>query len=89
MFIIEVEIHAEPIGERFQSKDEAMAELERLAMVPWDEEPNCAPCTGWETCGRRYELIEYDDASHPWREISRKEILSVSASGVQWLSAHE
>ena len=51
MFVIEDEIHAEPSREVFPSRDEAMAELKRLATVPCNEEPNRAPCIGWKTCG--------------------------------------
>ena len=84
MFVIEDENHAEWIGE-YPSREEALAELNRLADVPWDQAPNAAPCTSWATCGRKYELIEYETSETPWRELSRPTALEISASGVRWL----
>src|SRR6185436_11639562 len=67
MWMIEDEAHAEPQGE-FESLDSALAELRRRAGMPWDAAPNVAPCTSWRTCGRRYEVVEFDTAESPWRE---------------------
>ena len=86
MFIIEDEWHAEHIGE-FTNKPEALAELERLAAVPWDEAPNLCPCISWRTCGRRYHIIEYDIAWTPWRRISDEVLLDVSSKGTAWIAA--
>jgi hypothetical protein len=85
MFVIEDESHAEQIGQYFNLA-EAMAELERLAEVSWDEMPNRAPCMSWRTCGRHYELVEYDTSSVMWTEMSRTPVLNVSAEGSNWLS---
>lgn len=82
-FQIEDEAHAEALG-RFESLDEALAELRRLAQIPWNEHPNQAPCTSWRTCGRRYEIVAYDASAHPWREVRRLPALEVNAAGVQW-----
>jgi hypothetical protein len=84
LFVIEDEAHAEPQGE-YASRAEAVAELERRASLPWDEEPNKCPCKSWRTCGRRYEVIEYDASGRPWREVNREPYLEVSASGAKWL----
>ena len=84
MFIIEDERHAEWVGE-YGTREEAVAELQRLSKVPWDQTPNQAPCTGWETCGRSYELVEFDAASTPWRELQRQPALNVSRAGAEWL----
>jgi hypothetical protein len=84
MFIIEDEAHAELQDGEFDNEQEAMAELHRRAAIPWDERPNLAPCTNWQTCGRRYELVEYDESATPWKELSRRPILDVSAEGVRW-----
>ena len=84
MFVIEDEAHAEPQEGLFQTRQQAVAELQRRAAVPWDEEPNRAPCTNWVNCGRRYELVEYDDTVLPWKELSRNLILNISAAGVRW-----
>jgi hypothetical protein len=83
MWMIEDEAHAEPQGE-FDSRDSALAELRRRALVPWDVAPNVAPCTAWQTCGRRYEIVEFDTAQSPWREVQRVHVLDVSADGVKW-----
>lgn len=85
MFAIEDDRHAEQIGQ-FGSRDEALVELKRLASVPWDKEPNVAPCSGWRTCGRSYEIVEHDVSVSPWRELGRVAILDVSAEGVSWTS---
>ncbi len=85
MFVIEDEAHAEPQEGRFQTRQQAIAELRRRAAIPWNEEPNRAPCTNWLNCGRRYELVEYDDTVLPWNELSRNLILDISAAGVRWI----
>ena len=85
MFLIEDELHAEPQGE-FATYEEAVTELRRRAKLPWDEEPNAAPCKSWKTCGRRYEVVEYDTASRPWKELRRTALLEISATGVVWLT---
>ena len=85
-FIIEDERHAERQGE-FQDFDQALAELRHRANIPWDQPPNVAPCTGWRTCGRVYEVIAYDDSQTPWKELSRTLVLRVTASEVTWAVA--
>jgi hypothetical protein len=82
VFVIEDELHAEWQGE-FSSFQQALDELRRRAAVPWNEEPNRAPCVGWEKCGRQYEVIEYDDAADA-REVRRVSVLAVTAAGVKW-----
>jgi hypothetical protein len=85
IFVIDDEAHAELHGE-FSTFQEAVAELERRAEIPWNEPPNIAPCTNWRDCGRRYEIVEYEITELPWKEISRTPMLEVSASGLQWRS---
>jgi hypothetical protein len=85
MFVIEDERHAERQPGEYVSMEMAYAELQRLAHVPWDTMPNKAPCTSWRTCGRTYEIVEYDRLSIPWQELRRVPILDVSASGTIWL----
>jgi hypothetical protein len=80
MFAIEDEAHAELIGD-YANLQDAMAELHRRAAAPWDEAPNLAPCTAWRTCGREYEIVEYDGSG---RELGRTPALKVSAEGAQW-----
>jgi hypothetical protein len=83
--MIEDERHAEPQG-RFASFQQAIDELKRRAAIPWDEDPNRAPCMNWQTCGRSYALIEYDDSVLPWKELRRVAVLEVSEAGVKWSS---
>jgi hypothetical protein len=83
MFIVEDELHAEPQGE-FTDMDGAIAELRRRAQIPWDRDPNRAPCTSWRTCGRAYEVIEYDDSGSSRKEVRRVRVLEIAASGVRW-----
>jgi hypothetical protein len=85
IFLIEDEAHGEQDG-LFPTRQEAIAELERRATIPWDVAPNRAPCTGWLKCGRRYEVVEYDASTLPWREISRKMMLKISAAGSSWIT---
>lgn len=83
MFVIEDEAHADIQGV-FETRQDAMAELQRRASIPWDEAPNVAPCVSWKTCGRRYELVEIDASVTPTNELSRVPVLDVSAEGVRW-----
>ena len=82
-FIIEDANHAELMDE-FSSLAEAVSELRRRAQLPWNEPPNVAPCTNWQTCGRSYEIVEYDDSTTPWKELRRVAALDVSVNGVVW-----
>lgn len=81
-FVIEDEMHADHMG-RFTSRAEALAELERLAALGRDASENQVPC-GNPRCGRRYELLSYDDATRPWRLLRRDSALDVDADGVRW-----
>jgi hypothetical protein len=84
MFVIDDEAHAELQEGRFQTRQQAIVELHRRAAIPWNEEPNRAPCTNWLNCGRRFEFVEYNDTALPWKELSRNLILDISAAGVRW-----
>ena len=57
-FEIYDEAHAESQSDH-DTFESAITELKRMAQIPWDQEPNQAPCTSWKTCGRRYEIIPY------------------------------
>jgi hypothetical protein len=82
-FRIEDEAHDEPHGE-FSRFADALVELRRRAQIAWDSEPNQAPCQNWRHCGRRYEVIEYDETQTPWKELRRELVLEISAAGVKW-----
>ena len=86
VFVIEDDFHAEPLGRKFGTLAEAKTVLRACASAPWDEAPNQAPCTSWRTCGRRWEIREYDDSVTPWRLLRRGAELHVSAAGVEWIS---
>ena len=83
MFIIDDEAHAESQGE-FPTFEAAVAELRRRAAIPWDQPPNMAPCTSWQTCGREYNIIEYDGSSGSHNELRRVRALEISAREVLW-----
>ena len=83
MFVIEDELHAEWQGQYHTRKD-AIHELKRRSEIPWDSDPNQAPCMSWRTCGRKYILLQYDDSLTPAKQIERVLALEISASGVIW-----
>jgi hypothetical protein len=83
IFVIEDQGHAEHRGE-FASLQGAWRELERLSRIPWDQSPNIAPCQSWRTCGRDYEILEYETSSTPWVHAQRHAGLEISAKGVIW-----
>jgi hypothetical protein len=87
-FVIEDNLHGNWIG-RFASFADALAELRSIALIPWGQEPNIAPCAGGETCERDYEIAEYDSSQTPWNELRRDSIVTVSAKGVTWSSEFE
>ena len=84
MFVVEDERHCESTG-TFTTFEDAVDELRRRSHVPWDDEPNRAPCVGWRTCGRTYEIVEYDDSQVPWRQLQRVRVLEISANEVRWV----
>ncbi len=83
IFLIEDEAHGESHGQ-FASYEEALQELKVRAGISWDAEPNKAPCTNWKNCGRRYEIVEFDNSTKPWGQLSRVSVLNISAEGVKW-----
>jgi len=83
--VIVENLHAEHHGE-FPDMAHAVAELKRRAAIPWDQPPNLAPCTSWRTCGRAYELIEYDDSE---KELCRTLALEIRATGITWTLASD
>lgn len=84
VFVIEDEFHAEWQGGHYASLRDALEELKRRAVLPWEEVPNRWPCTSWKTCHRDYNILEYDNSSTPWRELRRLGYLEVSSKGAVW-----
>ena len=82
MFVIEDELHAEWIGE-FPDRESALGRLRELAEIPWDQPPNLPPCMSWRTCGRNYQIYQYDPRD-PERLLGNVLALSISAEGVTW-----
>lgn len=84
VFAVDDDTHSEAMS-KHDTFEEALAEIKRLATLPWDSEPNMAPCANWRNCGRRYDIVEFEMSSNErWRERSRTPILEVNADGVFW-----
>jgi len=83
IFVIEDEVHAETCGE-YPTYENALEHLKELAKISWDKEPNKCPCQSWKTCGRNYEIIEFNNSETPWEEIKRTPLLEVSSKGIVW-----
>ena len=79
-FSIEDEVHSDfgPPPREFANIEDAIQELRRRARIPWNQEPNRAPCTSWRSCKRRWVLL---GESEIWKEPIWVE---VSAAGVKW-----
>src|SRR5215470_6384905 len=80
-FSIVDDVHCETQGRPYPTREDALAELERRATIPWNEAPNRAPCKSWTKCGRQYVIEEYDDTEY---QISRILVLEISAKGIEW-----
>lgn len=79
-FVIEDQSHAEYHWE-FDSFDNALKELKRISLIPWNKKPNRCPCISWETCNRDYEIIEYTNGN----EVDRKEIVEIWSKWIKWI----
>ena len=38
----------------------------------------------WETCGRNYEIVEYEDSATPWAVVRRIPGLVIDSTGLVW-----
>ncbi len=85
MFIIEDTNHAWR-SRHFASLSDAIKELQRLARVPWNEEPNWAPCKQWRTRGPLYQLLEVEYGPPRLKLIRSIEVLRINANEVTWLA---
>jgi hypothetical protein len=84
MFLIEDEIHAEPQKGEYKTFEDAYAVLQKSATILWDEKPNRCPCTNWKDCERKYQIIEYDIRTTPWKVKQRIDVLTISSKGIKW-----
>ena len=82
VFEVRDERHGESRGV-YRTSAEAFAAVSRLAALPWDSPLNRAPCTSWRTCGRHYEILEREPEP-PMQVASRTDVLTMSASGLEW-----
>jgi len=82
MFIIEDEIHAETQEGEYATFEEAAAELQRRASLPWVEPPNRPPCTSWPSCERKYIIIDLATSR-------RIPFLKLSADETNWLQSDD
>jgi hypothetical protein len=82
VFIIEDEIHAETQEGEYATFEEAVAELQRRASLPWDVPPNRPPCMSWRTCERRYIIIDLES-------LHRIPFLRLCADETNWLQSDD
>ena len=68
----------------FDTRAEAIAEVERLESMRWDEVPNRAPCNVWRDCGRKWGIVGLD--AGPSR-VPETPILEITSAGPTWISA--
>ena len=81
-FYVEDEWHCETV-ESYDSYSQALDAIQQLALLAWNEPPNRAPCSSWETCGRLYSIVEYDTAAS--QQIASTPIVEIDAKGTRWL----
>jgi hypothetical protein len=84
-FAINDSIHLDQEG-TYRSIDAALARLRQLARQPWDAAPNRAPCSSWESCGRDWEILEYEVETIPWQLRETIPAVSISRDAVTWHS---
>jgi hypothetical protein len=83
IFTIEDELHAEIHGE-YETFDLALNEIRKRSIIPWNQAPNVAPCVSWRTCGRHYEIREWNNTTNPWTLIESTPIVKIDAAGIRW-----
>jgi hypothetical protein len=81
LFSIYDEVHSDfgPPPREFANIEDAIRELRRRATVPWNREPNRAPCISWRKCKRRWVLL--GESAESWKEPIW---VDVSHAGVKW-----
>jgi hypothetical protein len=82
-FELRDDLHDETQG-HFGSRNEAIAEAARLAALPWNQPPNLAPCASWESCGRNYEVVEFDTSGESRSVLGVTPVVSIDRDGVRW-----
>mgnify|MGYP003386577558 CR=1 FL=1 len=84
LYKIDDEFHADLLAGDYASFEAALAEIHRVAALPWDSEPNQAPCINWRNCGRLYQIVEYETSGPYWVEIREVPVMGISHEGVVW-----
>ncbi len=81
--------HSDVVGS-YNSLDESIAMLRKLAVLPWDEEPNRCPCKQWKRCSKQYEIRVFDISNEQWQLLKKTvPLLSVSFNETKWLITGE
>ncbi len=80
---IEEEMHVEPQNGEFDFFEQALECLKEFAKLLRNEKPNKCPCSDWKSCESQYQIIEYFDANIPWKEISKLNVIPVSAKVIK------
>jgi hypothetical protein len=83
IYQIEDTNHAEIIG-TFDTFENALTELTNIYNIPWNTSPNICPCLNFETCGRDYEIYEYDNSTMPWKYLNSIFICSIYKDKYKW-----
>jgi hypothetical protein len=91
IYLIEDEVHSDGLGGRYSTFESALAEVQRIVTLPFEEEPHNPPCASWQQCKREIVIKEVEIISSPQipgprlRVITEIPILTTSANGVIWM----
>lgn len=85
IFQLEDEFHAEPVGQGFESMEQALTALREILTVPFSEPPHCPPCTGWKECQRDWVINKYRVLSPDnWKLVEQSYVARSTPTGVEW-----
>lgn len=79
-FWIDDDAHCETRQGSYATYEDAHAELERLALVPWGEEPNIPPRSTGLECKREWLIYEVVGGN----SVRRGPSLVIDAQGSRW-----
>ena len=83
MFTIEDTRHSH-LWLNYSTFELALAEIQRRVSMPWDAEPNKAPCTSWRTCGCSYVVNKWDITITPFKRLKTTSIVEIDSEAVRW-----
>jgi len=55
-----------------------------VTLSSWNQPPNLAPCASWESCGRNYEVVEFDTSGGSRSVLGVTPVVSIDRDGVRW-----